>query len=399
MKKKLSLIFAIIALLAVFSLGFTACGGDTGGEETCPPHTWGEWTVTKAATETEDGSKERTCTKCGEKEKQAIPKTGSGDIILPDGIYLNDVATTWDEAFASIRAGGAGTSAAPKTYTIGVYGTHAVPGIVSLTSSTGFGENNEYVSVTLNGNGKLYLTSRGNIVVIGARQTLIIDGANLVLEGLREGQNGATQDNNDNIIYGRGNSTLELKNGTITGNSGGRAVYSGGTFNMSGGKITNNASGGVGFYGSTFTLSGGEISGNSYTSWMGGGAGVYIGEGAVFNMTGGKISGNTTNQDGGGVLMSQAGALNTFTMSGGEISGNSADGAGGGLFFLEGVFVKQGGGIFYGNDASSDKQNISTSKSFTHAIGTGYNNYNKYRNTTLGVNDNIVSRESEGWFE
>lgn len=39
-------------------------------------HSFGEWTVTKAATATEAGSRERTCSACGEKETEAIPATG-----------------------------------------------------------------------------------------------------------------------------------------------------------------------------------------------------------------------------------------------------------------------------------------------------------------------------------
>lgn len=39
-------------------------------------HDWGEWTVTKSATATESGQKERTCKRCQEKETEVIPATG-----------------------------------------------------------------------------------------------------------------------------------------------------------------------------------------------------------------------------------------------------------------------------------------------------------------------------------
>ena len=39
-------------------------------------HTYGDWTVTKEATATENGEKTRTCTKCGHVETQVIPATG-----------------------------------------------------------------------------------------------------------------------------------------------------------------------------------------------------------------------------------------------------------------------------------------------------------------------------------
>ena len=38
-------------------------------------HTYGDWVITKEATETEEGSKERICTDCGYKETMVIPKT------------------------------------------------------------------------------------------------------------------------------------------------------------------------------------------------------------------------------------------------------------------------------------------------------------------------------------
>ena len=40
-------------------------------------HSWGSWTVTKAATKTTDGSQKRTCSTCGTSETQTIPKTGT----------------------------------------------------------------------------------------------------------------------------------------------------------------------------------------------------------------------------------------------------------------------------------------------------------------------------------
>ena len=47
-------------------------------------HVWGDWTVTKEATCTEDGSKTRSCTSCGHPETEAIPALGHnwGDWVL-----------------------------------------------------------------------------------------------------------------------------------------------------------------------------------------------------------------------------------------------------------------------------------------------------------------------------
>jgi hypothetical protein len=321
----------------------------------------------------------------------------SSSSALADGIYLDNVLTTWDEAFASIRAGGSGTETTPKTYTISVYGTHDVPGIgMLLYSNQGFGPDNEYVTVTLNGKGKLYLNSQGAIINLGNRQTLIIDSANLVLEGLKSGQNGATENNNRAIIEGI-NATVELKNGTITDNSH-RGISLSGTLKISGGKIANNTSGGVTFSG-TFTMSGGEISDNTVN---GSGGGVSLSGNTTFTMTGGKISGNQTNLDGGysgsgcggGVYLSDSSPSPTFTMSGGEISGNKAT-FGGGVYLLGnyGTVIKQAGGIIYGNDGT-DKQNTA-SKVGGHAVAGGVNSYEKYRSLTLGVDDTFDSRDDD----
>ena len=40
-------------------------------------HNYGEWNITKPATCTEAGSKERVCSGCGEKETESIPKLDS----------------------------------------------------------------------------------------------------------------------------------------------------------------------------------------------------------------------------------------------------------------------------------------------------------------------------------
>ena len=69
-KKKL---IGLAALMLV--LGAVGCG-DEGDEEKCPggKHTWGEAEILKAATCTEAGSSQRTCTVCGEKEKEKTVK-------------------------------------------------------------------------------------------------------------------------------------------------------------------------------------------------------------------------------------------------------------------------------------------------------------------------------------
>ena len=52
-------------------------GGSVSG--TSHTHTYGEWVIEKEATETETGLKSRTCSVCGDKQIEVIPKKGSTD--------------------------------------------------------------------------------------------------------------------------------------------------------------------------------------------------------------------------------------------------------------------------------------------------------------------------------
>lgn len=72
-------------------------------------HDWGEWKVTKPATATKPGEKERTCKRCDEKETEIIPKTGGGD--KPGGGGQNDDGHGDDDGNQGGDNGGAGDSA------------------------------------------------------------------------------------------------------------------------------------------------------------------------------------------------------------------------------------------------------------------------------------------------
>lgn len=67
-KKALCVIVLVLALVCVL----TACDS----EKTAHTHAFGEWETTKAATCNEDGSKERHCTTCDEREISSIKATG-----------------------------------------------------------------------------------------------------------------------------------------------------------------------------------------------------------------------------------------------------------------------------------------------------------------------------------
>jgi predicted outer membrane repeat protein len=396
----------LIAIIAVMGFGFIACddGGGGGGGETGHTHDWGEWTQTTAPTGcTTEGEETRVCKlDATHTETRPIPALGhdyewvgtTAPSLITEGEETGTckhdsshtetratpstpITTTeeWNTALSQIseKTGG--------EYTLNISGDIGVAGITTFpfgTTTSGFS-----LSVTLKGSGKLYLTSQGSLIRISARQTLIIDSENLTLQGLG--------DNNNSVIY-VAYGTLELRNGTISGNTttsgGGVYVNTEGTFTMSGGEISGNTasdSGGGVYVRETFTMSGGKISGNT-----GPGGGVYVYDSATFTMSGGKISGNTGSGggvqvrgsftmssgeisgntapfDGGGVYVYNSA---TFTMSGGEISGNTATTDGGGVYVSNATFTMRGGEIF-GNTASRDGGGVCVANAGTFRIVTG----------------------------
>ena len=178
----------------------------------------------------------------------------------------------WTKAMNHIRA-----SSYNQNYIITINGDIDVPGGVDPT----FG-NIPGLSVTLQGNGTLSLNSRGNMIRLALHQTLLIDSADLILQGLTNNENGANEDNNTAVVYLATTTRLILRNGTICGNTNGNTNSSGG--------------------------------------------GIYI-DGGSFIMTGGAVSGNTAD-NGGGVYVYRAGASNnnvvSFSKSGGIIYGKDA---------------------------------------------------------------------------
>jgi hypothetical protein len=240
------------------------------------------------------------------------------------------------------------------------------------------------------------------MISVYANQTIIIDSATLTLQGMTNGVNGATQNNNTALLLVNGSTAgLELHNGTISGNTNTSTTSNGsgvnvarGSFTMTGGTISGNTTAGSGggvycfnnSYGDTFfTMTGGTISGNTAAN----GGGVYSDGYGGFTMSGtAKITGNTATSNGGGVCLGLNGA--NLTMEGGEISGNKANGAvgGGGVYIgSSNSSIAKTGGIIYGSDADSSLQNTATSATNGHAIW--WANSSRYRNTTLGVSDNI----------
>jgi hypothetical protein len=322
--KKFVKLFVIIALAAVIGFSMAACGGDddggpgpTGGGDNTGGNSGGD------------------------------NSSGSGTVTLQEG--SGEARTvTWRNALSAISSGGN-----DKSYTI------TVSGNVSVGSrSYSFGMGTTGITVTLKGSGTVSLSSQGCLLDVRDGQTLIIDSDELTLRGRADNVAPVIK-----VEATQSNCTLELKAGTIRGNT-----------NRSGGGISDCVSGGVHVRGGTFVMSGGTISGNSAAHNRNGyGGGVYVENGT--SGYGPAIPG-------------------TFTMSGGIIRGNSAAGRGGGVFVrLGGTFTKSGGGIIYGKDEGANSNKAGPWDRFGDAVYAG----DGYRNTTLGESDNISTDSSAGW--
>jgi len=200
--------------------------------------------------------------------------------VFGDLIVVTNTAE-WNDALNFIRDSGSN-----RDIIIIVNGDVAVAGSTNNTFGTATN-----VSVTLEGNGKLFLNSQGNMIRLVANQTLIIDSENLTLQGRKNGQNGQTVNNNTSLIYVNGTTAkLELRNGTISGNAnytttsanihGGGVYVGGGTLTMSGGTISGNAT------------SASANSQNSTTAYAVMGGGVCVDYGGTFRIVNGTIYGS-----------------------------------------------------------------------------------------------------------
>ena len=185
-----------------------------------------------------------------------------------------------------------------KGHQIIIDGDVAVQG-TSYNSWT-FGRN--AISILITGSGRLRLSNPGALITLNG-QTLVIDAPALALEGLGSGRN-----NNQPLFVVENRGKLDLRNGTIRGNS-----IQGGNIGNGGGVFVGNQS--------SFVMSGGTITGNAAarSGNAGNGGGVYVQ--GNFTMTGGTITGNTANQ-GGGVYVSSSG---TFSRNNGTVTGNNPD--------------------------------------------------------------------------
>ena len=233
------------------------------------------------------------------------------------------------------------------------------------------------VAIDLNGND---IDGTGNTAgqVIRVRGTLDLDDSTAETKTVTDENGNETQTYTSGKITGGKTGigvsygTLNMKNGTVTENSGVGVDVVRGTFTMENGSIDNNGNRGVGVAGikgqeatftmnggsirnnqnkgilvsgadgsGTFIMNGGEITGNVAKNANSIGGGVYA-NGGTFIMNDGKITGNSADRSGGGV--STNGGTSRVELNGGEISGNSAR-AGGGVSLSGGVLINKGATI------------------------------------------------------
>jgi len=292
-----------------------------------------EWKLTTNPTNITTGVETNTCKFCaytaGTRTSPSTPITSLDE---------------YNAALSAIRSGGNNGN-----YFLNLSGTINIiePLSAAPTASTGFGTATD-ITVTLTGSGTLSTAAAGSIFRLGSGQTLVINSKDLTLLG--------NENNTFALVYAQNGAAMELKNGTITGNTSssnvninsGSGVFTAGTFIMEGGEISGNtAEFGGGVFINTngsFTMNGGEISGNTVVD---SGGGVYVMNNAGFTMNAGKISNNTaSNGGGGGVFLN-----GTFTMKDGEINGNTS-GNGGGVYITNTGILTMSGGEISGNIAN-----------------------------------------------
>ena len=245
--------------------------------------------------------------------------TGDTRNIVPSTLITN--TTEWNNAITMLNG-------RTGNYTLTIGGSFNVAGSTADTFGTTASGN---LTVTLKGSGTLSLSSNGYILRVGARQTVIIDSENLILQG--------RSNNNNSLVLINGK--LELRDGIIRNNTySGSSAVGGGVY--------------VGGY-ATFIMSGGTISGNVTSASSSGaqcwGGGVYVSDNGIFTMIGGTISGNR--------------ASTTATGSGVNVGG-----LGGGVFVMSNGTFRIVNGTIYGNTESvTSLRNTVTSAAGSFARG------------------------------
>ena len=219
----------------------------------------------------------------------------------------------------------------------------------------------------------------------------ILDGGILKLKGIDGGRlilDGSFDTNlSDQLIQVQFGGVLEMYDNVIIQNNcldipiGGAVYINSGSFIMHGGTITANSA---------------QCGGAVYMFETGV-------QPAIFIMKGGTISHNSAGNGGGGVYIDTG----TFKMSGGTITGNTVlYGEGGGVFVNSnnlGIFIKEGGGTIYGEDAGEVLRNFAVSGKGHAVFATGrvvasvVEIPEKQRNFTAGPGVNMNSKEDSIW--
>ena len=85
--------------------------GRAGSARWEPSHRFGDWTVVKEATETEEGQKRRTCAGCGQTETEVLPRLGivgdvdgNGTVNILDLVRLRQYLADWDVTIQPVGA-------------------------------------------------------------------------------------------------------------------------------------------------------------------------------------------------------------------------------------------------------------------------------------------------------
>jgi len=257
--------------------------------------------------------------------------------VFPETPFNVYSEATWTAAKNAINSGGSGTTDNYRNYTINITQSF------SMSSNTSNTFNSTYINVTITGDHTITLTGTGNLLRLGANQSVVIHDTDFV----------GYSDNNTSLIYVYGaNARLTMEGNSSASNN-----------------INSSYGGGVYVNGSSaiFTMKDEAWIYDNIASY---GGGVAVIDTGTFNMSGNaKITGNisTVNnvQSGGGGVYVGGAYAPTFIMSGGTISGNNAV-RGGGVYVYRGIFRMETGTIYGTNETETILQNTSPDGATLH---------------------------------
>ena len=337
------------------------CGAEDPDHPKACVHSWGEWAVTKPATEEETGEEARICSVCGDVETQTTgklePQPPVEEPVSPEvQAFLDAVYALYDASEEQMLQA---VEYAGMLYNALTGEQKALEEVYQCKYALdAFRE-----TMTLEEPGEDTVNDESSLKEAVIKGGSVKLGDNITLTRTLEISNTVTLDLNGNTLTGNGKSSVIKVTGSGT-------IFtlkdSGSTGTVTGGR----AKEGSGVYvggGTAFVMTGGRIFENAYTSGDAKGGGVYVAQKACFELSGNASVSNNTAQGwggdgicGGGVYV---GPEARFKMSGtASVDHNTNDGGarsaiGGGVYVdRQGTFEMCDNASVFSNTARNTQE-------------------------------------------